>query len=282
MAKKGINKIAVLAGGDSPEREVSLRSGAAVARALESRGFETVTLDPAAPGFAGALLAGGPPRAAFVALHGGSGENGTIQGFLETLGIPYTGSGVLASALAMDKLLSKQIFLASGVPVPPPCGPGELPLVVKPACGGSTLGISIVRTPGQLAAARRLALRYDRRLLMERFIPGVEITVSILGNRRPRILPSIEIVPVGSDFYDYRAKYQSGGSRHIIPPRLPEAFRRRAERAALRAHQVLGCRGLSRSEVIVDREGRPYLLDVNTIPGFTETSLFPDAAAAAG
>jgi len=273
--------VVVLAGGDSPEREVSLHSGAGVARALKETGFAVKILDPAKPGFPEKLRGVKNIYAVFIALHGGKGEDGTIQGFLETLGLPYTGSGIMASALAMDKIIAKQLFLSAGLSVPPGCPPLAFPLVVKPVHGGSTLGISIVKKKAGLAAALNLARKYDSRILLEKFIPGTEITVGILGNENPRILPAIQIVPAGG-FYDYQAKYAPGGSRHLIPPELPRKWVKQAGEMVLTAHRFLGCRGFSRSEVIIDRKGKPYLLDLNTIPGFTATSLFPEAAAAAG
>lgn len=273
--------VVVLAGGDSSEREVSLQSGAGVARALQETGFAVKILDPIKPDFPEKLLDMKNIYAVFIALHGVKGEDGTIQGFLDTVGLPYTGSGVLASALAMDKIRSKNLFISAGLPTPPFCPPLSFPLVVKPAHGGSTLGISIVKEETGLTAALNLARKYDSQILMEKFISGTEITVSILGNENPRILPAIQIVPA-SGFYDYQAKYAPGGSRHLIPPELPQKWINRAGEAVLAAHQLLGCRGLSRSEVIIDQKGNPYLLDVNTIPGFTATSLFPEAAAAAG
>jgi len=273
--------VVVLAGGDSPEREVSLHSGAGVARALKEAGFAVKVLDPAKPDFPSKLLGVKNVYVVFIALHGGKGEDGTIQGFLKTLELPYTGSGILASGLAMDKILSKQLFVSAGLLVSPVCSPRDLPLVVKPVHGGSTLGISIVKKKASLAAALDLVHKYDSRILMEKFIPGTEITIGILGNDNPRILPAIQIVPA-SGFYDYQAKYAPGGSRHLIPPELPRKWVSRAGEVVLAAHRLLGCRGFSRSEVIIDQKGNPYLLDVNTIPGFTATSLFPEAAAAAG
>jgi len=201
-----VRTIVVLAGGNSPEREVSLRSGAAVARGLEKRGVKVKILDPVEPDFIQKLLAIKDIYAVFIALHGCGGEDGTIQGFLETLGIPYTGSGVLASAVALDKFLSKKLFLAAGIPVPAFCPPFTFPLVVKPARGGSTIGVSIVEKMEDLEAAVQSARKYDNRVLMEEFIAGNEITVSILGNDQPRILPTIQILSPGG-FYDYQAKY---------------------------------------------------------------------------
>ncbi|MFH0797368.1 MAG: D-alanine--D-alanine ligase [Candidatus Omnitrophota bacterium] len=276
-----MEKVVVLSGGKSSEREISLRSGAAVAKSLKENGFEVVTLDPADKRFAPRILEIADVYSVFIALHGPGGEDGTIQGFLETLGFPYTGSGVLASSLALDKILAKRLFISAGLPTPPFCPPVFFPLVSKPARSGSTIGISIVKKEEDLEAALKEARRYDNQVLMEQYISGTEVTVSILGNENPRVLPSIEIVPA-SGFYDYQAKYAPGGSKHIIPPRLPEEWVSKTEEVVLKAHKLLGCRGLSRSEVIIDKEGNPYILDVNTIPGFTETSLFPESARAAG
>jgi len=276
-----MKKVVVLAGGKSSEREISLRSGAAVAKSLRENGFEVVTLDPADKRFASRIVEIPDIYSVFISLHGPGGEDGTIQGFLETLGFPYTGSGVLASSLALDKILAKRLFISAGLPTPPSCPPLSFPMVSKPSRSGSTIGISIVRREEDLEPALKEARRYDSQVLMECYIPGTEVTVSILGNENPRVLPSIEIVPA-SGFYDYQAKYAPGGSKHIIPPALPEEWVSKAEGVVLEAHQLLGCRGLSRSEVIIDKGGNPYILDVNTIPGFTETSLFPESAKAAG
>lgn len=282
--KSGKNGVIVLSGGSSPEREVSTWSGRAVSKALAGEGFAVTVLDPADPGFSGAISARrakGEP--VFLALHGPGGEDGTIQGFLETLGLPYTGSGVAASALASDKLASKALFASAGLPVPRLRGPGDLPVVVKPVTGGSTIGISIVREPGALPGAiEEAAGAGDGRWFLEEFIEGVELTVGILGSGDDaRALPPIEIEPAGG-FYDFEAKYRPGGSRHIMPPRIGTGPCARAAAIALRAHRALGCRDLSRSEMIIDRQGRIHLLELNTIPGFTGTSLYPEAAAAAG
>lgn len=283
-------KIAVLAGGDSPEREVSLRSGRAVSSALKARGHRVISLDPEQKHFVRKLLKF-KPDCVFIALHGGKGENGVIQGFLETLRIPYTGSGVLSSAICMNKLVTKKILRFHRLPTPDFMVveraaklrklPFPLPVVVKPASLGSTIGIAIVRHRQELARALRACRRYDREVFLEKYVPGTEITVSILGNEKPEVLPVIQIkTPTG--FYDYQAKYSPAGSIHQMPPDLPETVLKKARKISLDAYAVLKCRGLARMEIIVDRKGTPYILDVNTIPGFTETSLFPDSARAAG
>jgi D-alanine-D-alanine ligase len=243
------------------------------------------------------------PDVVFIALHGKGGEDGTIQGMLELLGLPYTGSGVLASALAMDKSMTKRLFRTHGIPVIDDvqierghCLPesalvarveaalGGFPVFVKPNAEGSTFGCTLVTAPEQLAAAIAEALRYDRRALIEKYIQGTEITVGVLGNAGEedglQALPIIEIVPK-SAFYDYESKYAEGGSEHIIPARISHALTRRAQDIALQCHELLGCRGMSRTDMIVAGD-RLYVLEVNTIPGMTPTSLLPQAAAYAG
>jgi D-alanine-D-alanine ligase len=238
------------------------------------------------------------PDVVIIALHGRGGEDGTIQGMLELLGIPYTGSGVLASALAMNKAMTKRLLRAEGIPVPADivvrrhCRPdvGALheclvatfgyPVIVKPNEEGSTIGCTLVFGPDRLEDALQEAFRYDATVLVEQYIQGVEITIGLLGNEEPEALPIIEIIPHGA-FYDYRAKYEPGGSTHIIPARIPEIAAKRAREYAVRCHQLLGCRGMSRVDLMV-AEDKPYVLEINTIPGMTPTSLLPEAARAAG
>lgn len=235
---------------------------------------------------------------AFIALHGPGGEDGTIQGLLELLGIPYTGSGVLASALAMDKVVSKKLFRAEGIPTPPwqdfwtnNCADATaiakemqsslgLPLVIKPACEGSTIGISVARTEPELAPAIASAAAYGPHIFAEKFVAGTEITAGVLGNRNPQVLPLVEIVPA-SGFYDYEAKYTPGATDEIVPARIADRDAQRARELAVAAFEALGCRGIARVDMIVGRQGLT-VLEVNTIPGFTETSLVPRAAQAAG
>ncbi len=290
---RAARRIAVLMGGRSAEREVSLNTGAQVAGALEEHGHQVVCLDTDDLGFIERLRSGGFD-VAFICLHGRFGEDGTIQGLLEILGIPYVGSGVLASALAMDKVASKHIFTATGLPTPPSMVFTEMPedsaavnaalgtkLVVKPVSEGSSVGMSIVHAPEELLPALELAFKHDTTVLVEAFITGAEVTVGVIGNRDLTALPTLEVVPE-HEFYDYESKYVPGMSRHIIPARVSEIARAECQRVAIEAHVALGCRGMSRADTIVSDDGVIYLLEVNTIPGMTSTSLLPDAARAAG
>jgi D-alanine-D-alanine ligase len=284
-------RIGVLMGGRSSEREISLRTGQAVHRALLRRGYRAVAID-----VNGALLQqleAEKVEMAFLALHGPGGEDGAIQGLLETIGMPYTGSGVRASAIAMHKVTAKTLLACHGIPVPEGTvirkgeaagKPARLkwPVIVKPAAEGSTIGISIVRKPSEWRTALRRAHRHDREAVVEAYIPGHEVTVSVLGGaRRPRALPTIEILAPGG-FYDYAAKYTKGRSRYLCPAPLPVRVNRQVTELALRAYGILGCDGAARVDFRVTPRGRPYVLELNTIPGMTETSLLPMAAAEAG
>ncbi len=287
-------RVAVLMGGRSAEREVSLHTGEQVSEALESRGHDVVRVDTEDITFIETLRTG-DFDVVFICLHGRFGEDGTIQGLLELLGLPYVGSGVLASALAMDKVVSKQVFVAAGLPTPEwevvrrgePYSAEDISarlgdkLVVKPVSEGSSVGMSIVHEPGELVPAIERAFEHDRTVLIEEFVAGAEVTVGVLGNSDLAALPTLEIVPE-HEFYDYESKYVPGMSRHIIPARVSEAARSECQRVALRAHGALTCRGMSRADTIVTKDGTVYLLEVNTIPGMTKTSLLPDAARAAG
>jgi D-alanine-D-alanine ligase len=286
--------VAVLMGGISAEREVSLNTGAQVVAALHERGFNVVEIDTGDPGFIGSFAAT-PAHVAFICLHGRFGEDGTVQGLCELLQMPYVGSGVLASALAMDKVMSKHFFAHEGIPTPDyvVIRKGEEvdfaevtsllgeKTVVKPANEGSAIGVTIAHDPAEMPAAIGAAFGHDSTVLIERFVAGVEVTVGVLGNEHPIALPSIEIVPE-HEFYDYDSKYLPGMSSHIIPARVSEGARAECARLALAAHQALGCRGMSRSDFIVTEDGRAWMLETNTIPGMTPTSLLPDAARAAG
>ncbi|RLD95553.1 MAG: D-alanine--D-alanine ligase [Aquificota bacterium] len=287
-------RIALLLGGPSSEREVSLKTGGAVASALRKKGLDVVELD-VGEDLSKLVedLKRVEPQVVFIALHGAFGEDGVIQGVLEYLGLSYTGSGVLASALAMDKLASKRLFSYHGIPVPRYTIfrregwtlPGEVPLeelsyplVVKPAAEGSTIGVSIVDKEEVLEAALRKAYKYGDTVLVEEYIEGREITVGILGDEP---LPVIEIIPE-TGFYDYRAKYTPGLTRYEVPAKLPRDMALMVQDMALLAHRALGCKDVSRVDFRLSEDGTPYVLEVNTIPGMTETSLLPKAAAAAG
>jgi D-alanine--D-alanine ligase len=293
LAQREKLRVAVLMGGDSAEREISLKTGAQVMDALDASRYDAFSVDAAdlkrLPG--DALTALASADVVFIALHGPGGEDGAIQGFLEWMGLPYTGSGVAASAVAMDKALCKRVLRDAGVSVPRSrlvtretaegvAGEIAPPLVVKPNRQGSSFGMTIVHDAALLPEAVALALRYDDACLLEEFVDGTEITVAALGNGCPRILPAIEIVPTG-EFYDFASKYEEGGSRHIIPARISAAAARTAADYARRCHETLGCRGMSRTDMMV-RGDEVTVLEINTIPGMTRTSLLPDAAAAAG
>ncbi|MGV8073517.1 MAG: D-alanine--D-alanine ligase [Syntrophobacteraceae bacterium] len=287
--------VALLAGGKSAEREISLRSGAQVFEALDKDRYDVLRYDPRDDLL---RLAQDVSKidVALVILHGRFGEDGTIQGLLDSLGIPYQGSGVLGSALAMNKIISKQIYVQAGLPVAPYTVVERnqadaaskiidelgLPVVVKPEHEGSSIGLSIVQSERDLSKSIQDAWRYDRRCLVEKFIPGTEITGGVLGNDELTTLPLVEIVPgEGYEFFDYRAKYTSGATHEICPARLSPELTLKARQYAKDAHRVLCCRGYSRTDMIVSGDDI-YVLETNTIPGMTQTSLFPQAAAAAG
>ena len=291
MNVRDFGKVAVLFGGRSAEREVSLNSGSRVLAALRRQGVDAHAFDPAErqlddlAGFA----------RAFIALHGRYGEDGTIQGALELMGIPYTGSGVMASALGMDKWRTKLLWQAAGLPVPPYLMLDDatdlaaveavlgLPLFVKPACEGSSIGITKVKRPGELPAARAGAARHDSLVIAERAILGGEYTVAILGNQA---LPIIKIEP-SNEFYDYEAKYLRDDTAYRCPCGLTETRESELRQQALDAFRVLGGRGWGRVDFLLDRAataggGAAYFLEVNTSPGMTDHSLVPMAARAAG
>jgi D-alanine-D-alanine ligase len=289
-------RIAVLRGGRSAERDVSLRSGAQVEKALRSRGHDVTGVDIDLRTWD--VLRDGGFECVFNALHGRLGEDGTVQGMLELLGLPYTGSGILSSALCMDKARSNSVMEGAGLHIPSfeqleikeGVAPEVVerlvstygfPLVVKPVREGSTIGLTIAQDADQVASGLVLAARYDRRVLVQKFASGVEITVGVLATPELQVLPTLEIVS-DNPVYDYDAKYSAGKSHHIIPARIPEPAQRAAMEAAARAFTELGCAGMARVDIIVDSSGIPWILEVNTVPGLTEVSLLPDAARAAG
>jgi len=275
-------------GGKSAEREISLKSGAMVLAALKKSGVDAHAFDPRVSGFE-ALKSQGYARA-FIALHGRFGEDGTVQGALEYLGIPYTGSGVMASALAMDKWRTKLLWHAAGLPTPAyqlmnartdPVALAArlgLPLMVKPAREGSSIGMSKVTSVEKIAPAYELAARYDDAVIVERFVEGMELTAAILGDEA---LPLIGL-ETPREFYDYQAKYFTDDTRYICPCGLPADQERALQQTALEAFRVLGCSGWGRVDLMLDRDGNPQLLEVNTIPGMTDHSLVPMAARAKG
>ena len=280
MPKK-FKKVVVLLGGRSAERDVSLKSGQAVLKALVRKGYDAKAVD--ARGLFWNELKDENTDAVFVILHGRYGEDGTVQGMLELMDIPYTGSGVTASALAMDKILTKAVLRQYGVPVADDFEFGQTiryPVIVKPSREGSTIGVTIVSGEEELAAAYEEAARYDDRVLIEEFVEGQLLTVAVIGTPATA-LPIVE-VRAKSGFYDYEAKYTPGQTEYIVPAVLAEDKTSQLQQAALDAHNALGCDDLSRVDFIMEPGGRIVCLEVNTLPGLTETSLVPKAAAAAG
>jgi D-alanine-D-alanine ligase len=283
-------KVGVLMGGWSREREISLKTGKAILKALTEKGYPAVSVDVGDDIVE--KLVKEKIECAFLALHGRFGEDGTIQGMLELMRIPYTGSGVLASALAMHKIMSKRFFLCEKIPTPrfevfqrEEIKKGyakrtslPLPVVVKPAREGSTIGVSIVQKDEELGPALKKAGEYDEEILVEEFMKGKEITVGILENIP---LPVIEIVPK-SGFYDYYSKYTKGETQYILPARIPREKYLAAQEVSLRAFQQLGCSGVARADLMTDENEDPFVIEVNTMPGMTETSLLPKAAQYAG
>ena len=277
-------KVAVLLGGKSAEREVSQMSGAAVLEALRGRGIDAHGFDPAQRPLED-LLREGFARA-FIALHGRYGEDGTVQGALELLNIPYTGSGVMASALAMDKWRTKLVWQAVGIPTPrfemltaasdfaAVVAKLGLPIIVKPSREGSTIGLTKVTQGDQLEAAFQLAVKHDAMVLAEQFMAGSELTASILGDTA---LPLIRIA-AASGLYDYHAKYFADDTQYFCPSGLPSAQEQVLQTLALRAFQIVGCSGWGRVDIMLDQSGAPHLLEVNTSPGMTSHSLVPMAA----
>jgi D-alanine-D-alanine ligase len=281
-------KVAVLMGGKSAEREVSLKSGGMVLAALRKKGVDAHPFDPKERNVQDLVK----ERFArvFIALHGRFGEDGTLQGVLEWLGIPYTGSGVLASALAMDKVRTKRLWAAEGLPT----APYEVldkdtnlkavakrlgaPLFVKPASEGSSVGMTKVKKAGDLEEAYALAVNYDPVVIAEKFIDGPELTVAIIGER---VLPIIRI-ETPREFYDYEAKYIANDTRYLIPCGLTKSKEQQLQELSLRAFRALGCRGWGRVDLMLDKRGKPFLLEVNTSPGMTDHSLVPMAARAVG
>ncbi len=292
-------KIAVLMGGRSLERSVSLKSGRRVERALKERGYPVIALDvdeTLVP-----TLISEEPDLVFISLHGKDGEDGTIQELLEILGMPFTGPGPLASIIGFNKVLSKELFLASGIPTPryftvsestlEDMGASKLlplawekmggPVVVKPVAQGSALGVRMVNEFDDLPEALVYALGYDERVLLEQRIVGREVAVSVIGNEEPLALPAVEVVPE-SGFFDFEARYTPGKTNYFVPARLTPGVAGEVRRLALEAHRLLRCKDLSRVDMIVGEDDVPYVLELNISPGMTETSLLPIAAEEAG
>ncbi|MEA2160054.1 MAG: D-alanine-D-alanine ligase [Solirubrobacteraceae bacterium] len=294
--------VAVLKGGRSLERQVSLKSGARVEDALERLGHEVIGID--VDGDLVQRLTAAAPEIAFVALHGRDGEDGTVQELLEAMGIPYTGSGVSACIRAADKVLAKHAMRDSGILTPDFFAFNEtafkalgaaqalpaieerlrFPIVVKPASQGSALGIKFARTPADVPAALVAAFSYDRKVLLERYVSGRELAVSVIDEDAvPRSLPIVEAAPQEQNFYDFESRYEIGRTRFVCPAVLDDALTRRAGEVALSVYRLLGCSGFARVDLMLEHETEDlYVLEANPIPGLTETSLLPQAADAAG
>ncbi len=296
-----MSRVAVLKGGRSLERQVSLRSGARVEDALERLGHDVVRIDVGLDLIR--QLRSEEPDAAFVALHGRDGEDGTVQELLEILGLPYTGSGVLACSRATDKVLTKRLMIEAGIPTPeffaftqtafrelraaetlPAIAERlDFPIVVKPSSQGSALGIKFARTPDDVPAALVAAFSYDGRVLLERHVEGRDLAVSVLDAATgAQTLSVVEAVPRQEDFYDFEARYEIGRTNFVCPAELPAGVTERAQELALACHTLLGCYGFSRVDLMLDDADELYVLEVNPIPGLTETSLLPQAAEASG
>ena len=297
-----MSRVAVLKGGNSLERQVSLRSGARVEDALERLDHDVTPIDVGADLIR--RLGDARPDVAFVALHGREGEDGTVQELLEILGVPYTGSGVLASIRCMDKVLTKHALRDAGIPTPDffafnetafrDLGAAEalpaieerlaFPIVVKPAAQGSALGIKFARTAADVPAALVAAFSYDQKVLLERHVAGRDLAVSVLEEGgRTRALPIVEAVPRDEDFYDFEARYEIGRTEFLCPAVLPEAVADRVRELALATYATLGCSGFARVDLMLEHESEEVeVLEANTVPGLTETSLLPQAAEAAG
>ena len=287
-------RVALLAGGASDEREISLASGRGAGNALREAGFSVTEFDPAEKKDLQNLIAGNYD-VAFLCMHGKMGEDGTLQGFLEMIGLPYIGSGVWSSALAMDKAKSKLFYENAGIQTPVSVtlySPDDMSVedilstvgescVVKPATEGSALGVYIVKGADEVKDAIRKAFELDSEVLVETFVKGTELTIAVLGNEQLEALPVIQIVP-RNEFYDFESKYAPGGSQHLCPAPLNAEATEKVQTMAKAAHRALGCSGISRSDFIMDENGEFWILETNTLPGMTETSLLPDAARAAG
>jgi D-alanine-D-alanine ligase len=293
-----VSRVAVLKGGSSLERQVSLKSGGRVEHALERLGHEVVPVDVGADLIS--RLRASAPDVAFVAMHGRDGEDGTVQELLEILGIPYTGSGVLACSRTIDKVVTKLLLEEAGLPTPPfysfnesafeRLGAGQtlpaieerlsFPIVVKPARGGSALGIKFASTAADVPGALVNAFSYDDRVLLERYVAGRDLAVSIVDGRA---LPVVEAVPVEEDFYDFEARYEIGRTQFVCPAELSDEATARAQEIALAAYRLLGMYGFGRVDLMLEEDtGELYVLEANAIPGLTETSLLPQAADAGG
>jgi len=290
-------RILVLMGGYSEEREVSLRSGAAVLNALKNLGYDADAFD--LKGISVQKIVEFNPDLVFLTLHGKDGEDGTVQGLLEILRIPYTGSGVASSAIGINKVLTKKMLMYEGIPTAPfvilkkydyvstkldiqsLLSNIGIPMVIKAATQGSSIGTYIIREESNILQAIEAAFNYDSEVLVEKFVDGIEVTSTVIGNETTEVLPLIEITSA-NDFYDFESKYTPGMCTHIIPARVDKHIHEKIADLSQKVYKSLGCRGYARVDFIIDKERNPFVLEINTIPGMTEMSLVPDAARAAG
>jgi D-alanine-D-alanine ligase len=295
-AVEKLTRVLVAMGGTSAEREVSLRSGQAVSIALQEAGYEVSTLDINRQSLMDIVNIN--PDVVFIALHGKNGEDGTIQGFLDFINIPYTGSGLATSAICMNKILTKKILKYHNLPTPSYkivdkrelddqnlvdrlIADLGLPVVVKPATQGSSIGVTIVKKEQELFSVLNQTFELDDEILVEEYIPGIEVTASVIGNEKPLVLPLIEITSQ-NEFYDYESKYTKGMCDHIIPARIDAAAYQKILKLSEDTYKWLKCRGFARIDYMLQDGFTPYILEVNTVPGMTEMSLVPDAARAQG
>ena len=273
-------KVVVLMGGKSPEHEISLISGREVVKSLDTKKYEVTPVVVSKKGDGINKIFKTGADLVFIAMHGPYGEDGTVQGMLELTGMPYTGSGVMASALGMDKLKFRDVMAANGIPIPKTGG--TPPLFVKPFNQGSSVGASIVKSKKDLKKAIQLARKYSDRVLVEEYIQGKEVTCAVLGNEKPLALPVIEIVPLKGDFFNYESKYTESGAEEIVPARISKLLTRKVQDMAVKVYKIVGCRGFARVDFILKDGKHPVVLEINTIPGLTPASLIPKAAKAAG
>lgn len=263
-------------GGKSAEHEISLISGKGVVESLDKKKYKALSVVVSKKG---RFKLPKGIDVVFIALHGPFGEDGTIQGMLELSGVPYTGSGVLASALGMDKLMFRELMAAKGIRVPKQTN--KVPCFVKPYNQGSSVGASIVRSKKKLGFALKLAKRYSDKVLVEEYVKGTEVTCAVLGNNKPCALPVIEIVPK-NEYFDYESKYKAKETQEIVPARISKTLTEKVQDLAIKVYQAVGCRGFGRIDFILKNNKEPVVLEINTIPGLTPVSLFPKAAKAAG
>lgn len=273
-------KVVVLMGGRSPEHEISLISGREVVRNLDKKKYDVLPVVVSKDGRKWRPTLPKKADVVFIAMHGPYGEDGTIQGMLELAGLKYTGSGVLASALGMDKLMFRKVMRVAKIPVPRVTT--KFPCFVKPFNQGSSVGASIARNKKEMGKAIKLARRYADKVLIEEYLRGKEVTCAVLGNEKSHALPVIEIVPLKGEFFDYESKYTESGAEEIVPARISKSLTKKIQKLAIKVYRAIGARGFARVDFILKDNRYPVVLEINTIPGLTPMSLLPKAAREAG